>query len=87
MSMYLALSGTTHGITAARSSGSEVAMQVHLQSAMKYAIHGRRQDAVEKYKAMDIFATNVRHLGPTYSRTVKNRNLTIMIIRKLLHQF
>jgi hypothetical protein len=45
---YLALSGTIHGVTTTSSRGTEVAMHNIFQSAMKYAIHGRRHVAIVK---------------------------------------
>lgn len=46
-------------------------MQVILQSARKYAIQGKMQAANVKKSAIDMFATKVRHFGPTYSNTGK----------------
>jgi len=46
-------------------------MQVILQSARKYAIQGKMQAANVKKRAIDMFATKVRHFGPTYSSTEK----------------
>lgn len=39
------------------------------QSATANAIHGRTEAAKVKNMAIDMFATNVRHRGPTYSKT------------------
>ena len=46
-----------------------MAMQVILQSAKKYAIQGKMHAANVKNIAIDMFATNVLHFGPTYSNT------------------
>ena len=77
---YLALSGTIHGVTTTSSRGTEVAMHSIFQSAMKYAIHGRRHVAIVKQMAIDMFATNVRHCGPTYSRTVQIQYLVKFVM-------
>lgn len=84
---YLALSGTDHGVATANRSGTEVTTASHLQSAKNQAIHGNKQDANVKNKAIDMFATNVLHFGPTYSKTnatmISNKINTILI-KKIL---
>lgn len=49
--------------------GTEVTKDNTLQLAMYHAIHGRMHVAKVKKMAMDMLATNVLHLGPTYSKT------------------
>jgi hypothetical protein len=66
---YLALSGTTHGVAIARMNGTLVPIANSLQSSAQSAIQGRREAARVKNRAIDMLATNVLHLGPTYSRT------------------
>lgn len=65
----LALSGTNQGVNTAKINGDDVITQKILQSETYSAIQGRTQAAIVKKIAMDILATNVRHLGPTYSKT------------------
>lgn len=55
----------------ANSRGAEVTIVNILQSASQRASHGRMHAAMVKNIAMDMFATKVLHLGPTYSKTEK----------------
>lgn len=59
------------GVKTAKTSGADTATANHFQLAKKSAIHGKRHAAKVKKIAIDMFATNVRHLGPTYSKTGK----------------
>lgn len=61
----------------ARPSGADVIMANIFQSATKYAIHGRAQEAAVKKIAIDMLATNVLYFGPTYSRTVSGNKKII----------
>lgn len=67
---YRALSGTTKDAERTISMGSDVASTSFLQSEIQSANHGSTMHAPPKYKAIDIFATQVRWPGPTYSNTV-----------------
>lgn len=81
LTSHLALSGTKYGVKIANASGNDVATTVYLQLARKYAIQGKIHAANVKNIAIDIFATNVRHFGPTYSRTKKKKKkITIITI-------
>lgn len=71
-SNYLALSGTSQGVAAAMMKGALMPRAYLLQSSAHSAIQGSRLAPRVKKMAIDMFATNVRHFGPTYSRTVKN---------------
>lgn len=66
---YLADSGIHHGVKIERAKGADVAKQSILQSPIYKANHGKIHVAAVKNNAIDIFATNVRHFGPTYSKT------------------
>ena len=70
---HLADSGTNHGVNMANAKGAEVTIANNFQSAKYKAIHGSAQEAIVKKIAIDMFATNVRHFGPTYSST-ENKN-------------
>lgn len=50
-------------------SGRDVTTEIHRQSAIHTDTHGMRQAARVKKRAILMLATNVRHLGPTYSNT------------------
>lgn len=53
-------------------SGADVTMANICQLFNQSAIHGNAHDAHVKNNAIDMFATNVRYLGPTYSNTIIN---------------
>lgn len=67
---HLALSGTNQGVAIAKAKGTLVPIANVRQSSAHNANHGSNEAASVKNRAMDMFATNVRHFGPTYSRTV-----------------
>lgn len=67
---HLALSGTNHGVATANTKGTLVPIANVRQSLAHNANHGNKEAARVKNNAIDMFATNVRHFGPTYSRTV-----------------
>lgn len=67
--IYLADSGITKGVSTTKIRGADVTMANSFQFAIKYAIQGKTHAAAVKNNAIDMFATNVRYLGPTYSRT------------------
>ena len=46
--IYLALSGTSHGVTKATTKGRDVTIVNFCQSAIQYAIHGNILDATAK---------------------------------------
>lgn len=75
MVLYLADSGTNSGVNTAKIHGAEVTIARIFQSANAKAINGKADAAAVKKIAIDIFATNVRHFGPTYSRTNNRTNL------------
>lgn len=70
---HLADSGTTNGVNTANSNGADVTIASSFQSSHQIAIQGKMEAANVKNKAMDMFATNVRHFGPTYSRTERKQ--------------
>lgn len=69
--IYLADSGITKGVRTTKIKGADVTIANSFQFAMKYAIQGKMHAAAVKNNAIDMFATNVRYLGPTYSRTTQ----------------
>lgn len=70
-SSYLADSGTTQGVTKAANSGTDNTIVNSFQSLTQKAIHGMINAPNPKKIAVPIFATNVRHCGPTYSSAVQ----------------
>lgn len=60
--------------------GTDVTNDKILQSAIYQAIHGNMHVAKVKNMAIDIFATNVRHLGPTYSSTITNKYYLLLFL-------
>lgn len=76
---HLADSGTTNGVKTANNNGADVTIANNFQSSHQIAIHGRMQAANVKNNAIDMLATNVRHLGPTYSRTEFGKKKKIKI--------
>lgn len=66
---YLADSGITKGVKIAKMHGVDVTIANIFQSAKYKAMNGKAVAAAVKKIAIDIFATNVLHFGPTYSKT------------------
>ena len=50
--------------------GSDVTIDKYLQFERKIAIQGNKHVAIVKNTAIDIFATNVLYLEPTYSKPI-----------------
>ena len=83
MDNYLALSGISQGVRQATIKGNDVIIENILQSATYKANHGSMTVAIVKKIAMDMFATKVRHFGPTYSKTRKfKKTIFYMKLRK-----
>lgn len=66
--------------------GNEVAIVSSLQSFIQMASNGIEHIPDVKNRAMDMFATNVRLDGPTYSKAAKVFNSSILSIH-IHHQF
>lgn len=71
---HLADSGTSQGVSNDKHKGADVTKVNSCQFFKYNAIHGSMQAAIVKNIAIDIFATNVRHFGPTYSNTEQKKN-------------
>lgn len=59
--------------------GIEVTRARVLQLAIYQASQGRAHVAIVKNIAIDMFATKVRHFGPTYSKTARKTIISIGI--------